>query len=82
MPYSAYTAFFTAVLGLRASSAALTTGQIVARLNLPAPGVTLRGGRLPHREGGVASITGALGVAEGDELNAAEGDVTGETPAP
>ena len=39
-----------------------------ARLNLPAPGVTRRGGRPPYREGGAASaIAVALDVAEGDE---------------
>ena len=67
MPYSAYTSSFMAVLGRRASSAALTLGQMAARLNPPAPGVMLRVGRLPHREGGVASATAVvLDLAEGD----------------
>src|SRR6266568_2831168 len=67
--------------GRRASSAALTLGQMAARLNPPAPGVMLRLGRLPQREGGVASATvaglddagGDCGEAE-DCDDGAEGD--------
>src|SRR6266487_1908818 len=76
MPYSAYTSSFMAVLGRCASSAALTVGQMAARLNLPAPGVTGRGGRLPHCEGGAASS-----AVEGAELGVAEGDETDGVPA-
>src|SRR5262249_10151197 len=76
MPYSAYTLSFTAALGRRASSAALTTGQMSARFSPAAPGVTGRGGRLPHREGGAARA-----VAEGDELGVTEGDETAGGPA-
>src|SRR5215470_11121299 len=76
MPYSAYTSSFTAVLGRRASSAALTTGQIAARFSPAAPGVTVRGGRLPPRDGGAARA-----VAKGDELGATEGDDTATGPA-
>jgi hypothetical protein len=48
---------------------------MAARLNLPAPGVTRLGGRLPQLEGGAASTAAvALDVAEGDALGIAEGD--------
>src|SRR5215510_16452980 len=75
MPYSAYTLSFTAALGRRASSAALTTGQMAARFSPATPGVTGRGGRLPHRDGGAARA-----VAEGDELGVTEGGETAGVP--
>jgi hypothetical protein len=64
------------VLGRCASSAALTVGQMAARTVPAAPGVTGRGGRLLHREGGVASTTAA-----GDELGVAVGDDAAGTAA-
>src|SRR5437773_12498582 len=62
MPYSSYTSSFTAVLGRRSSSAALTFGQMAATLNPPVPGVMLRAGVLFHREGGFAFATTVAGL--------------------
>jgi len=48
---------------------------MAARLNPPRPGVTLRLGRLPQREGGVASaIAVALDLAEDDGGGAEDDD--------